>query len=200
LLLALVFGVAAAQSDPCEGLQGATPGLYELCVVFHDVEPCVPNPLARDPFAACEPKDGRLLAAYNELKGPDDPRMPETAEVCPCFSASQLEGSMDPEWYDLVCWTDCPWAGGAIGAWAPSVTAVFHNDASGATDWLGYAEALLVGNAGRKESHACWYVAPGEPTVLITSITYADYMACRDIVAATIELNTDRCATVCTAD
>jgi hypothetical protein len=25
-------------------------------------------------------------------------------------------------------------------------------------------------------------------------------MACRDIVAAPIELNTDRCATVCTAD
>jgi len=197
---ALVFGVAAAQSHPCEGLQGATPGLYGLCLAFHNVEPCVPDPLAEDAFGGCEPKDGRLLEAYNNLKGPDDPRMPETAEVCPCFTAAQLEAGLDPEWDNLACWTDCPWAGGAIGNWAPSVTAAYHNNEAGQTDWLGYAEALLVGNAGRNESYACWYIAPNEPTVLITSLGYADYMACRDIVIATIDANTDLCTSVCTGD
>ena len=32
--LVLVSGAALAQSDPCEGLQGATPGLYGLCIAI----------------------------------------------------------------------------------------------------------------------------------------------------------------------
>ncbi len=200
LLLALVAGAAAAQSDPCEGLQAATPGLYGLCIAFHNVEPCVPDPLAEDPFAGCEPKDGRLLTAYNELKGPDDPRMPETADACPCFTASQLEASRDPAWNELACWIDCPWSGGVNWPWKPVATAIFHNDANNMTDWLGYADVWVQGNSGRKEDHACWYQAPDEPTVIISALTYSEYTACRGIVLNMIEAHEDLCVAVCAPD
>jgi len=203
--LVLTAGAAWGQAGPgqaaalCEGLQDATPGLYGLCLAFHNVEPCMPDLLAQDPFAGCEPKDGRLLAQYDALKGPDDPRLPGTGGPCPCF----LEADMYEEallWDEYrICAVDVPflfhpgqnWPGDML------ITSVFAvNDA-----WGGQANLRLTKKSDQEVGAGyCRYIPPNGDTISIYYLNTNQVLACQGIIAATIWENDDRCLCLCVGE
>jgi len=204
LALACAGGAALAQTGPCEGLQGATPGLYGLCLAFHNVEPCVPNRLAADPFADCEAKDGRLLEAYNNLKGPDDPLMPGTEGPCPCFTQAEMEDGA-ALWSDFdVCAIDSPYLFHPSQNWPGEmlITSIWHNDElTGYTDWGGQAD-LTTSNSdnGPGRPGTCSYMALGAELESLNNLTYAEATACRDIIVDLIQSRADDCKLLCDPD
>jgi hypothetical protein len=201
LALVLTAGSAMAQgngqpSDLCDGLQEATPGLYGLCLAFHNVEPCVPNLLEQDPFAGCEPKDGRLLEAYDDLKGSDDPRMPGTGGECPCLTEeflAEAEGILD--YY--VCAIDSPYEHQNPNFPNEAyITSIWSQDDWGAQTRLD----LIPSNPGNlKRAGMCSYnpADEAEPSFFINSITYTQYEACREIIVQAILAHPERCENLC---
>ena len=105
-LAVLLCGTATAQTPDgqtqpnegvCDVLIGATEGLYGLCIAFCEIQECVPDFFAPDPFANCEPPSPNILDAYNDKRGPDDPAMPCFPESgCPCWSLEELWGLRYP--------------------------------------------------------------------------------------------------------
>lgn len=84
-------GETPANEGVCDGLVGATPGLYGLCVAFCEAQDCEPDFLAADPFAKCKASSPKILAAYDRKKRADDPDMPCIMTGCPCFTAEEVE-------------------------------------------------------------------------------------------------------------
>jgi len=77
LLTMMNSPVVAGNVDECEVLLDASPGLYGLCIAYHNAG----NSNAMD----------KILANYNKKRGPDDPPMPGLDGVpCPCFNSDDL--------------------------------------------------------------------------------------------------------------
>lgn len=75
-------GETPANEGVCDGLQGATPGLYGLCVAYCE---------AQDLDATNKnPPSLKILANYNKKKQAGDPDMPCVQTPCPCFSIEEL--------------------------------------------------------------------------------------------------------------
>ena len=197
LALALVSGVALAQSDPCEGLQGATPGLYGLCVAFHNVEPCEPSLFGQDPFADCEARDGRLLEAYNNLKGPDDPLMPGTEEGCPCFAAENLVGQSTP--YD-ICAIESPY----LFHSNPDVPRnLFITTVWSSVDpaWGARADLSEFDTPKQKGgTGVCRFYDENTPLIELKNLKSDQVAACTAIIADFIGENTVDCVVLCDPD
>jgi len=91
---------APGQSTPatmglCDGLADATPGLQGLCTAMCEAQACeaeldpATGEVVFDP--SCKPSSPQLLANYNKLAGPSDPRMPCVKVACPCWTEAEIE-------------------------------------------------------------------------------------------------------------
>ena len=74
--------ITPANEGVCDSLQGATPGLYGLCVAYCEAQDLdVINK---------EPPNTKILDNYKKKMQPGDPGMPCVQPVdCPCWSAEQ---------------------------------------------------------------------------------------------------------------
>ncbi len=75
-------GETPANEGVCDGLKGATPGLYGLCVAYCEAQDL-------DTFDK-EPPNTKILANYNKKKQAGDPDMPCVKVPCPCWSDAEL--------------------------------------------------------------------------------------------------------------
>jgi len=75
-------GETPANEGVCDILQGATPGLYGLCVAYCEAQDL-------DTFDK-EPPSTKILANYNKKKKAGDPDMPCLKVPCPCWSDEEL--------------------------------------------------------------------------------------------------------------
>ena len=101
-------GFPPSNEGVCDGLKiaGVTRGLYGLCVAFCEAQDCEPDLSAADPFSACLPSSGKLLAKYNKRKGAGDPDMPCIQGPCPCWTQGELSSLRQPlPGDDTVCFS-----------------------------------------------------------------------------------------------
>lgn len=88
-------GMTPADEGMCDVLADATPGLYGLCVGMCEAQDCEAelNPFTGevefDP--SCSPSSEELLANYNRMAGPSDPRMPCVKTSCPCWTEAEID-------------------------------------------------------------------------------------------------------------
>jgi hypothetical protein len=75
-------GETPANEGVCDSLQGATPGLYGLCVAYCEAQDL-------DSFEK-EPPRTKILANYNKKKQASDPDMPCMQIPCPCWTDAEL--------------------------------------------------------------------------------------------------------------
>ena len=87
-------GITPNDEVVCDGLKGATPGLYGLCVAYCEATDS-PEDLTTEAKIASLPKpSAKLLAKYNSKRQDGDPQMPcatyyyDTA--CPAWSLEQI--------------------------------------------------------------------------------------------------------------
>jgi len=71
-----------ANEGVCDTLQGATPGLYGLCVAYCEAQDL-------DTFDK-KPPSLKILANYNKKKQATDPEMPCLKTPCPCWTDDEL--------------------------------------------------------------------------------------------------------------
>lgn len=89
---------AAARTDVCDSLIGATPGLYGLCTAYCKATE-LPRAMARangkaGGFADLAEKKDSVLQRYNAARRAGDPEMPCIAQsACPCWGSAQTSGS-----------------------------------------------------------------------------------------------------------
>ena len=89
-------GTTPANEGVCDVLQGATPGLYGLCVAFCEAQDWAdadaPITEAEHDMLALKAPSGRILSAYNKRRTTADIDMPciKVQEPCPCWSADEL--------------------------------------------------------------------------------------------------------------
>jgi hypothetical protein len=82
-------GETPAEESVCDELDGASPGLYGLCVAYCEAQDC-DFEAARS--GQCNAPNPKLLGIYDKKRGTEDPPMPclvPEAE-CPCFGAEDL--------------------------------------------------------------------------------------------------------------
>lgn len=75
-------GETPANEGVCDALQGASPGLYGLCVAYCEAQDL-------DHFDK-EPPNTRILANYRKKMKAGDPDMPCIQLPCPCWSNDEL--------------------------------------------------------------------------------------------------------------
>lgn len=82
-LLAISFGFFSSQTlagnvEDCEVLVGGTPGLYGLCVAWHNAG----NDNSRD----------RIMKNYDKKREPGDPDLPGSGDaiLCPCWGQTEI--------------------------------------------------------------------------------------------------------------
>lgn len=86
-----------ANEGICDELEGATPGLFGLCVAFCEAQDhaSLSNPITEDELDALmnSAPSGRILANYNKKKQDGDPDMPciKVEEPCPCWDSLELD-------------------------------------------------------------------------------------------------------------
>lgn len=89
-------GETPAVEHVCDALQGATPGLYGLCVAYceaHDAHLLSNNDAADE----LDTPSRKILEAYNNLKAEADPAMPCVQPAgCPCWTEQLLETVLLP--------------------------------------------------------------------------------------------------------
>ncbi len=92
-------GETPANEGVCDELQGATPGLYGLCVAFCEAQDHADVLVATTEQEILALEDaapsGRLLANYNKKRKEGDPAMPcmpvtSVTEPCPCWGETEL--------------------------------------------------------------------------------------------------------------
>lgn len=76
-------GETPANEGICDGLQGATPGLYGLCVAYCEAQDL-------DTFDK-KPPSTKILDNYNRKKQAGDPDMPCVSPDYICFNQAQLD-------------------------------------------------------------------------------------------------------------
>jgi len=88
-------GMTPAEEGMCDVLSDATPGLYGLCVGMCEAQDCEaeinPSTGLVDFNPSCNPSSEQLLANYNKLRGPTDPRMPCVKTACPCWTEAEID-------------------------------------------------------------------------------------------------------------
>ena len=99
-------GVTPANEGVCDGLQGATPGLYGLCVAFCEAQDIttILAPITEEELVTLESAmpSGSILSAYNRKRDKADngidPSMPCVVieEPCPCWTAAELSAATPP--------------------------------------------------------------------------------------------------------
>lgn len=84
-------GMPPANEGVCDGLKGATPGLYGLCVAYCEAQDLDGLDL-NDPTTHNKniPND-RILRNYNKKKKVGDPDMPCIKPVCPCWDQAEID-------------------------------------------------------------------------------------------------------------
>lgn len=184
--LALLPGTVLA-SNPnagaCDGLQqGASPGLYGLCLAFCEAQDCVPDFTQPNPFAGCKPSSARILDLYNQKKGPNDPPMPcIEPSGCPCFSATDLEGIPTPY---RQCLVDYTFGGGEF----------YTNILSTATENGTGAQA----QTGEFVNTCAFGDATVDPNIFIfLEVSPAAAQACKQLLVDHINANQDQCQAIC---
>jgi hypothetical protein len=187
LCLIVSAAVAAAQAPDwsranegiCDPVQGATPGLYGLCLAFCEAHTCVPDWTALDPFADCLPSDFHLLALYTQRQQPGDPDMPcvNFTGGCPCFTQEDIDAIPTP--YDQ-CVIDYDFGLGLT-------TNILHVQGTG-------AEVSVNGIESR-----CYYgnglVDP--PIFIGQQINPTEAEDCREILVNTIQADPGQCELLC---
>ena len=76
-------GETPANEGVCDILQGASPGLYGLCVAYCEAQDL-------DLVGDKETPNNRILANYRKKMKAGDPDMPCLQVPCPCWTADQL--------------------------------------------------------------------------------------------------------------
>ncbi len=76
-------GETPANEDVCDGLQGASPGLYGLCVAYCEAQDL--DTIDKKPPSL------KILENYNKKKQSGDPVMPCTSENFGCFTQAELD-------------------------------------------------------------------------------------------------------------
>jgi len=185
--LAMLPGTALAAQNVgvCDGLkQGASPGLYGLCLALCEAQDCVPDYTQPNPFASCTPSSSRILDLYNERKGPNDPGMPcvEQTSGCPCFSAEDLEGIPTPY---RQCLIDYDFG---------NSSELYTNILSTATENGTGAQA----QTGQFTNSCAFGDATVEPDIFIfLEVSPAAAQACRQLLVDHINANQDQCQAIC---
>lgn len=106
-------GETPANEDVCDGLIGATPGLYGLCVAFCEAQDCEPDFSLDDPFENCNPSGQKILERYNARKQENEPDMPCLQTPCPCWNSDEVTATLDPP---IIALENC-FSGGGNDQW-----------------------------------------------------------------------------------
>ena len=99
-------GLTPANEGVCDTLQGATPGLYGLCVAYCEAQDL-------DLLGDQAPPNNKILDNYNRKMQAGDPAMPCVRLPCPCYDAT-----------DLAAITN---SGGALSCTITETSAVIRN-------------------------------------------------------------------------
>jgi len=173
-LLVLAAGLAAAQAPvelqpaptaPCNGLENTRPALHALCVAFHQADV----------------SDARLLAVYDDLKGPADPAMPGVPEEgCPCYGETELNAIPQPYYQCVVHFQE------HHSYW----TNILHEYAEG----MGGASVTV--DEWSPYGSGCIYKKYVDGEAVVTSISHLSQetaLACEQSIISMIEQNQDQC-------
>ena len=167
----------------CDGLIGATPSLYGLCIAFCEAQDCVPDYTVADPFGHCTPASARLLDLYNQRKQPTDPPMPcvQVSSACPCFDAEDVAAIPTP--YDQ-CIVDFSFGGNEL-----TTNIIFNTETNGtgAEQTIGpFSSFCSFGNG---------LVDP--PIFVSLETTPEQAQACRQLLVDRIEADEGQCELLC---
>jgi hypothetical protein len=159
----------------CDGLREAAPTLYGLCVAYHE----------------SESSDGRLLAAYDELRKPGDPPMPGVPRSgCPCFNQADLNGIPQP--YDQ-CIVHLRHLQNPSAFWSN----ILHQYEEGP----GGAQSVIDERAAFGGSCALVAFVDGVPVInSVTNLSGEVAESCEDLIRGTVERNVDECLVLVTGD
>ena len=75
-------GVTPANEGVCDSVQGASPGLYGLCVAYCE---------AQDLDSIDRPPSEKILSNYRKKMQAGDPDMPCVQASCPCWTTAELD-------------------------------------------------------------------------------------------------------------
>jgi len=194
-------GETPANEDVCDELQGATPGLYGLCVAF-----CEAQDHANILVATTEQEihaledaapSGRILANYNKKRKKGDPAMPcmnttTVTDPCPCWAEAELAE------IDGVMWDGSPSNSGDInepdGHRCVDYTSlnyanVFASEARRTADMSTSAQSIDAPDLGYQ---MCRFIrvrnAPDGESTAITLTVGEQTLTAREVAACTASL------------